>query len=128
VGLPLAGWLLLKRRRSAEELATVEVWLDSEDWLDRNDADADWEAMLAELARGRLGLRECRVGAEAAVSVWVAAMSKRQESGDRYAQTDHGEVRRPQAEVAGPRLAGGGAGGVGAPIRPGHAALAAAGL
>ena len=63
VGLPLAGWLLLKRRRSAEELATVEVWLDSEDWLDRNDADADWEAMLAELARGRLGLRECRVGA-----------------------------------------------------------------
>jgi len=64
VGLTVAGWLLLKRRRSAEELADDdEVWLDGEDWLGRKDADADWEAMLAELARGRLGLRESGLGA-----------------------------------------------------------------
>jgi len=64
VGLTLGGWLLLKRRRSAEELAAAEeVWLDSEDWLGRKDDDADWEAMLAELARGRLDVRESGAGA-----------------------------------------------------------------
>jgi hypothetical protein len=64
VGLTVAGWLLLKRRRSAEELADDdEVWLDCEEWLGRKDADADWEAMLTELVRGRLGLGENRVGA-----------------------------------------------------------------
>ena len=65
MGLTLGGWLLLERRRRTAEDLTVadEVWLDSEDWLDRKDDDADWEAMLAELARGRLGLRESGLGA-----------------------------------------------------------------
>ncbi len=64
LGLTLGGWLLLeRRRRRAEELAAAdEVWLDSEDWLGGKKADSDWEAMLAELARGRLGLRESGVG------------------------------------------------------------------
>ncbi len=60
LGLTLGGWLLLERRgRRAAELAGADaVWLDAEDWLGRKETDADWEAMLVELARGRLGLRE----------------------------------------------------------------------
>ncbi|MDW8223097.1 MAG: hypothetical protein RMJ82_09130 [Gemmatales bacterium] len=63
LGLTLGGWLLLERgRRRAEELAAAdEVWLDAEDWLGRKEADAGWQAMLAELAR--LRLREGGIGA-----------------------------------------------------------------
>jgi hypothetical protein len=42
LGLTLGGWLLLERRRSAEELAAAdEIWLDSEDWLGHQDGDAE---------------------------------------------------------------------------------------
>ncbi len=63
LGLTQGGRLLLeRRRRRAEELAAADkLWLDSEDWLSRK--DADWEAMLTELARRRLGLRQSGAGA-----------------------------------------------------------------
>ncbi|MCS6852480.1 MAG: hypothetical protein NZ700_15060 [Gemmataceae bacterium] len=64
LGLTMGGWLLLiRRRRRAEELAAAdEVCLDGEEWLGGTEADADWEAVLVELARGRLVLREDGIG------------------------------------------------------------------